>query len=388
MRGEEGVYVAADWRQQPIVPASLFIFAIPYRLGSLFLRLIQTTLFVIALTLWDYCYFFPNLILPFAKPGHAVPPPFSPVHPPKFSSFPFAWTLCMLARFLGKASPEWLVHWSYWSGVGYQGNWGPASAPAATDSRSPCPALNVLANHGAIPRNGRHISPHQLAAAAYRAFNLSPTLAIQLLSAHAPFFEERGWFDLEDIGGQGVIQHDGSFLREDSNSPWAHATVIATQRTPSVRLIDMYFPPNSLEPVYTWKNFSRILAHRRQWSREHVGTFTLNLLQYIFSSGNAALIHEIVGGEVSVIRPWVGSGGHEAIPAGFEPKCRQYWGMSILQLQIWTAIIEFGCGALEGKRMVNFKDNVQANDGWNANLGVPGTDKLGQRLSLNGKVLK
>ena len=31
-------------------------------------------------------------------------------------------------------------------------------APGPNDSRSPCPALNALANHGYLPRDGHNIS--------------------------------------------------------------------------------------------------------------------------------------------------------------------------------------------------------------------------------------
>jgi hypothetical protein len=35
-------------------------------------------------------------------------------------------------------------------------------APGPNDSRSPCPALNALANHGYLPRSGKDISPDVL----------------------------------------------------------------------------------------------------------------------------------------------------------------------------------------------------------------------------------
>jgi hypothetical protein len=35
-------------------------------------------------------------------------------------------------------------------------------APGPNDSRSPCPALNALANHGYLPRDGKDISPDVL----------------------------------------------------------------------------------------------------------------------------------------------------------------------------------------------------------------------------------
>jgi hypothetical protein len=34
--------------------------------------------------------------------------------------------------------------------------------PGPNDSRSPCPALNALANHGYLPRDGKNISPDVL----------------------------------------------------------------------------------------------------------------------------------------------------------------------------------------------------------------------------------
>ncbi len=35
-------------------------------------------------------------------------------------------------------------------------------APGPNDSRSPCPALNALANHGYLPRDGKDITPEVL----------------------------------------------------------------------------------------------------------------------------------------------------------------------------------------------------------------------------------
>lgn len=34
--------------------------------------------------------------------------------------------------------------------------------PEPNDSRSPCPALNALANHGYLPRDGKNIPPEVL----------------------------------------------------------------------------------------------------------------------------------------------------------------------------------------------------------------------------------
>lgn len=71
--------------------------------------------------------------------------------------------------------------------------------------------IQALANHGLIPHDGRRVRPSQLAAALARAYNLSPTIAYQLLAPMYQIWEGRGWFDLHDIAVPGLVAHDGSF---------------------------------------------------------------------------------------------------------------------------------------------------------------------------------
>ncbi|KAK1960842.1 hypothetical protein LY78DRAFT_590001 [Colletotrichum sublineola] len=53
-------------------------------------------------------------------------------------------------------------------------------APGPGDSRGPCPGLNLLANHGYLPRNG-HVNFGQVIEATARGFNMAPELATVLL---------------------------------------------------------------------------------------------------------------------------------------------------------------------------------------------------------------
>ena len=120
----------------------------------------------------------------------------------------------------------------------------------------------------------------------------------------------------------------------------AAATFIATQRDPSTRLINLYFPAAAKGTRYTWTDHARILAHRRATSREECGTFTLSTMQvrrrplaaaelaltrsppkHLFGSGNASLTQIVVGGDLSTLRPWLGSGGYEYLVPGYEPQC-------------------------------------------------------------------
>jgi hypothetical protein len=51
--------------------------------------------------------------------------------------------------------------------------------PGPKDSRGPCPGLNLLANHGYLPRDGK-VTFGQVVAATGRGFNMSPDLATVL----------------------------------------------------------------------------------------------------------------------------------------------------------------------------------------------------------------
>ncbi|KAG0169113.1 hypothetical protein DFQ30_003932 [Apophysomyces sp. BC1015] len=95
-------------------------------------------------------------------------------------------------------------------------------------SRSPCPALNTLANHGLIARNGRNITFDEL----YRAVKvvgLAPvssylTLLYVYSTFHSvkptdsfwdSFFKTANTIDLDDLANHNLLEHDVSMSRHD-----------------------------------------------------------------------------------------------------------------------------------------------------------------------------
>ncbi|KXT04896.1 hypothetical protein AC578_3442 [Pseudocercospora eumusae] len=56
----------------------------------------------------------------------------------------------------------------------------PFIAPGPNDSRGPCPGLNLLANHGYLPRDG-HVNGAQVLEAVSRGFNMAADLATVLI---------------------------------------------------------------------------------------------------------------------------------------------------------------------------------------------------------------
>lgn len=107
------------------------------------------------------------------------------------------------------------------------------AAPGEEDSRSPCPGLNAMANHGEcnicqftnalthtgfIPRHGKHVSLSVICVAIKKTYDFAPTFAYQLTSAAGFISKSSGdgktWLDLKDIEAPNVIEHDASLLRE------------------------------------------------------------------------------------------------------------------------------------------------------------------------------
>lgn len=60
-----------------------------------------STLFVaLALQTVDIVFVLLNLISPHRRDGEVIPPAFSPTLPPSVFKYPFAWLLCVVARFV------------------------------------------------------------------------------------------------------------------------------------------------------------------------------------------------------------------------------------------------------------------------------------------------
>ncbi|KAI0050209.1 Cloroperoxidase [Auriscalpium vulgare] len=84
------------------------------------------------------------------------------------------------------------------------------------DSRSPCPALNALANHGHLPHDGRNITAMQLIRALHKVYHVSLPFAA-LLSLGGTVKCGTGWrLDLEDLGKHDRIEHDASLTHDDA----------------------------------------------------------------------------------------------------------------------------------------------------------------------------
>ncbi|KAK1940074.1 putative sterigmatocystin biosynthesis peroxidase stcC [Phytophthora citrophthora] len=81
---------------------------------------------------------------------------------------------------------------------------------SALNHRSPCPALNSLANHGFLPRNGKSLTPEMIRNAIMEVFNIDETLA-ERLTRPLP-----SQLTLADLSVHGFIEHDASLVHDDT----------------------------------------------------------------------------------------------------------------------------------------------------------------------------
>ena len=96
------------------------------------------------------------------------------------------------------------------------GDWAPATK---ADVRSPCPVLNILANHGYINRSGKNLTKEAVLKAIIDNVGFSPALAnrtvnLIFLSKFSNFTD--GFFTLEELHNHNVgLERDTSMTRGD-----------------------------------------------------------------------------------------------------------------------------------------------------------------------------
>jgi len=125
------------------------------------------------------------------------------------------------------------------------------------DLRAPCPALNTLANHGYIPRDGRNLNFIQLVRVQCEVFNMSIPLAASL-AFEAVFLCGNGLtVDLRQLRKHNAIEHDASLSRDDvdlTGNSWSVDPKLVA------KMIAEYSSPEGL----TFKDMARVRVKREK----------------------------------------------------------------------------------------------------------------------------
>ncbi|KAJ4496098.1 Chloroperoxidase [Lentinula edodes] len=252
---------------------------------------------------WDFLLTLTNIITPSIKAGHVVPE--------------------------GHA--------------GAGGKWPEYVPPGEDDSRSACPMLNALANHGILPHDGKNISFKAMNETVRSTYNFAPSFCYFVPNYIAGILKKdysKDTFDLAEISLHNGIEHDASLTREDTfHQP--------DQGKPHVPFIEELLQSasgkdsknkNSTEDVLlTSEDLARYSAKRRTEAKVHNPDFSLSAFHKAFGSSNSATLLRIFGGRVSDLRPFL---IEERIPEGWEPSVRSRVGLTMAVFNLTVLPLE------------------------------------------------
>ncbi|CAG8604223.1 17347_t:CDS:2 [Gigaspora margarita] len=142
-------------------------------------------------------------------------------------------------------------------------------APGPDDKRSPCPALNALANHGYLPRSGENITPSMLVKALQEGLNAS---------------------NLDDLNQHNKVEHDCSLTRKDF--------YFGDNHTVDPELVDLLLEQN-IDGKINVEALSKLHWIRLNHSKEFNPTLVYNNSQKFTSAGEVSLLLNFFGGNTN-----------------------------------------------------------------------------------------
>lgn len=210
-----------------------------------FVRKITKPFIDLSVLTWDFNLFLLNLVLPSYKPDDVVP----------------------------AGAP------------GHHGKWPAYVAPTDGDSRSACPMLNAMANHGILPHDGKNITFRDLNQKVRETFNFAPSFCFFVPKFSADFLDRSYWsdkFDLAELSKHNAIEHDGSLTRQD-------AALVPDQGKPDLELVDELLAgatgtSKDGKQLLTKKDLSLALSKRRWAARKTNEQYSESLFHNMFGS--------------------------------------------------------------------------------------------------------
>ncbi|KAJ7282302.1 Chloroperoxidase [Mycena rebaudengoi] len=224
---------------------------------------------------------------------------------------------------------------------GAGGKWPEFIPPKEGDKRSPCPALNALANHGILPRDGRNIKFTDMNHHVRDTFNFAPTFPAFTALFVAQYLNKdynTDTCDLAEIGLHNAgIEHDASLLRQDVRYE-------PDQGAPHLPFIDELLASASGKDaagnaLLTVADLSHYSAKRRAEARATNPDFVLDKQHKMFASSNCSGLLTIFGGRVADLGPFL---REERFPDGWEERVRARMGMTFLRLNLTVFKLERG----------------------------------------------
>ncbi|KAM0721935.1 hypothetical protein Q7P37_002860 [Cladosporium fusiforme] len=223
---------------------------------------------------------------------------------------------------------------------GHHGRWPAYVAPREGDSRSACPMLNAMANHGILPHSGRNITFRDLKRQIHETYNFAPTFCFFVPAFAANFLNRSYWsdsFDLEELSKHNAIEHDASLTRRDS-------ALVPDQGKPDLELVQWLLEcatgkgPNG-EKLLTKADLSKALSKRRIEARAENPHYSESLFHNMFGSANSSTMLTIFGGRVDDLVPML---TEERFADNWEPRITSHYGLTMAQFNATVLPVELG----------------------------------------------
>lgn len=170
---------------------------------------------------------------------------------------------------------------------GHKGKWPPYVAPKPGDSRSACPMLNAMANHGIFPHDGKNITFKEMNTKIRETFNFAPSFCFFVPKFSANYLNKSYFTDrcnLEDLNlhAPNAIEHDASLTRQDF-------ALCPDQSKPDMKLVIDLLKTSSAKakdgtPIMTIPDLSKALSRRRADARKTNPDYSESFFHNLFGS--------------------------------------------------------------------------------------------------------
>jgi hypothetical protein len=216
-------------------------------------------------------------------------------------------------------------------------SWSPAGPG---DKRSPCPALNTLANYGYINHNGADIVGTDLINALMNVYNLDNPLASKLVNdaiADLGYTDANGnkALDLDTLSTHNHIEHDASLTRRDYGDGDNH--------TPQADLIEQLKGMSADGETLGWTEMAKARNLRASQESAVDPSYGLDLKHKALALGEASLVLRILGTGDSMPVDWIDTWfANESIPEDWTKPALPYTliqaGLDVAKLGALTLI--------------------------------------------------
>ncbi|KAK6337321.1 hypothetical protein TWF730_002726 [Orbilia blumenaviensis] len=249
---------------------------------------------------WDFALFLLNIVTPDRKEGQVVP----------------------------KGCP------------GHNLSWPEYVPPKEGDSRSACPMLNAMANHGILPHDGKNITFVELNHKIRQTFNFAPTFCFFVPKFAADFLNRSYWkdkFDLEELSKHNAIEHDGSLTRQD-------AALVPDQGKPDLKLVHDLLAEASGKMAdgsskLMMSDLSRALSKRRVDAKKSNKDYSESFFHNVFGSSNSSTMLTLFDGSVNDLTPML---TEERFSEHWEPRIRSRFGLTMAKFNMTVIPVERG----------------------------------------------